>query len=84
MVGPGKSGESQGAAARLTSAVGGYTAVYGCHFVQEHVIVSSVFINDAYPNIKVLDISHDDDGSRADSVQWIYEPPDVRHCPSTA
>ena len=38
-------------------------------------IVPSVFYNDAYADIKVLDIRHDDEGSPADSVQWMYEPP---------
>ncbi len=38
-------------------------------------IVPSVFFNEAYADIKVLDIRHDDEGSPADSVQWMYEPP---------
>ena len=38
-------------------------------------IIPSVLFNDAYADIKVLDIRHDDEGSPADSVQWMYEPP---------
>ena len=38
-------------------------------------IVPSIFFNDAYADIRVLDISHNAEGSPSEFVQWMYEAP---------